>query len=157
MDFSQQGSSVRGIIQARVLEWVPSPGDLPNPGIEPRSPALQADALPSEPPGKPLTPLGRDNLTDPYNPPPILQPSSLHEVVLFNHTASVLCNSTEFPAMDLPLDRSTHLEDRRSKGCHVEGFAEILLIEVGTLHKLHCSFNRLLLWSTLTPCGAQPC
>ena len=30
----------------------PSPGDLPNPGIEPRSPTLQADALPSEPPGK---------------------------------------------------------------------------------------------------------
>ena len=32
---------------------VPSPGDLPNPGIEPRSPALQADSLPSELPGKP--------------------------------------------------------------------------------------------------------
>ena len=31
----------------------PSPGDLPNPGIEPRSPALQADSLPSKPPGKP--------------------------------------------------------------------------------------------------------
>ena len=31
----------------------PSPGDLPNPGIKPGSPALQADALPSEPPGKP--------------------------------------------------------------------------------------------------------
>ena len=30
----------------------PSPGDLPDPGIEPMSPALQADALPSEPPGK---------------------------------------------------------------------------------------------------------
>ena len=29
----------------------PSPGDLPNPGIEPGSPTLQADALPSEPPG----------------------------------------------------------------------------------------------------------
>ena len=29
----------------------PSPGDLPNPGIEPRSPALHADTLPSEPPG----------------------------------------------------------------------------------------------------------
>ena len=29
----------------------PSPGDLPNPGIEPGSPALQADTLPSEPPG----------------------------------------------------------------------------------------------------------
>ena len=32
----------------------PSPEDLPNPGIEPRSPALQADALLSEPPGKAL-------------------------------------------------------------------------------------------------------
>ena len=31
----------------------PSPGDLPNPGIEPGSPALQADALSSEAPGKP--------------------------------------------------------------------------------------------------------
>ena len=30
----------------------PSPGDLSNPGIKPRSPALQADALTSEPPGK---------------------------------------------------------------------------------------------------------
>ena len=32
----------------------PSPGDLPDPGIKPRSPALQADSLPSEPPGKPV-------------------------------------------------------------------------------------------------------
>ena len=43
------------IPQARILEWVaiPSPGDLPNPGIEPGSPALQeGDSLPSEPPGK---------------------------------------------------------------------------------------------------------
>ena len=31
----------------------PSPGDLPNPGIEPRSPALQVDSLPTEAPGKP--------------------------------------------------------------------------------------------------------
>ena len=39
----------------------PSPGDLPNPGTEAGSPALQADSLPSEPPGKPshmqMTPL----------------------------------------------------------------------------------------------------
>ena len=44
-----------GILQARILEWVamPSFGDLPNPGIKPRSPALQADSLPSEPPRKP--------------------------------------------------------------------------------------------------------
>ena len=31
----------------------PPPGDLPNPGSKPRSPLLQADSLPSEPPGKP--------------------------------------------------------------------------------------------------------
>ena len=50
-------SSVHGVFQARVLEWIAtsSPGDLPNPGTEPRSPILQAHALPSEPPGKPHT------------------------------------------------------------------------------------------------------
>ena len=43
-----------GIPQARIVEWVarPSPGDLPDPGIEPRSPALQTVSLP-EPAGKP--------------------------------------------------------------------------------------------------------
>ena len=51
MDCSGPGSSVRGILQAGILEWVPlpSPGHLPNPGMEPRSPALQADSLPTEP------------------------------------------------------------------------------------------------------------
>ena len=34
---------------------LPSPGDLPDPGIEPRSPTLQADALTSEPPEKPYS------------------------------------------------------------------------------------------------------
>jgi len=45
-----------GVLQARILEWdvMLPPGDLPNPGIKPRFPALQADSLPSEPPGKPL-------------------------------------------------------------------------------------------------------
>ena len=47
--------TVHGIVQARILEWVPFPfpGDLPNPGIETRSPALQVDSLPAEPTGKP--------------------------------------------------------------------------------------------------------
>ena len=45
---------IHGILQARILDWVafPSPGDLPNPGIEPGSPALQADSL--QPQGKPI-------------------------------------------------------------------------------------------------------
>ena len=48
--------SVHGILQARILEWepFPYPGDLPKPGNEPRSPALQADFLPTEPQGKPI-------------------------------------------------------------------------------------------------------
>ena len=47
--------TVHEILQARILEWVAFPftGDLPNPGIEPRSPALRADSLPAEPQGKP--------------------------------------------------------------------------------------------------------
>ena len=49
------GSSVHGTFQAKILKWVafPSPRDLPDPGIKPGSPALQADSLLSEPPGKP--------------------------------------------------------------------------------------------------------
>ena len=42
----------------------PSPGDLPNPEIEPRSPALQADSLPAEPPGKPSNTYDLDSLLD---------------------------------------------------------------------------------------------
>ena len=55
MDCNPPGSYVHGILQARILEWdaVSSPGDLPKPGIEPGSSALQADALLSEPPGRP--------------------------------------------------------------------------------------------------------
>ena len=54
MGCSPPGSSVHGIFQARILEWVAisSSGDLSNPGIKPRSPALQVVSLPTEPPGK---------------------------------------------------------------------------------------------------------
>ena len=78
MDCSPPGFTGHGIFQARIPEWVayplpqatgsssqessiykefkkriPSPEDLPNSGIEPRSSTWQADSLPSEPPGKP--------------------------------------------------------------------------------------------------------
>ena len=58
MDHSPPGSSVHGILQARTLEWREpflSPGDFPNPGTKPGSPALQADSLQPEPPGKPTS------------------------------------------------------------------------------------------------------
>ena len=55
VDCSPPSSSVHGISQARRLEWLPfpSPGDLPNPGIKPMSPALAGRFFTSEPPGKP--------------------------------------------------------------------------------------------------------
>ena len=51
MDCSPPGSSVHGILQARILERVAIlfSGDIPNPGIEPRSTTLQVDSLPFEP------------------------------------------------------------------------------------------------------------
>ena len=53
MDCSLPGSSVRGTSQARILGGLPfpSPGDLPNPAIEHRSPELQVDSLLNELPG----------------------------------------------------------------------------------------------------------
>ena len=49
---SQNTHSVFHLSLSSNMDVVPSPGDLPDPGIEPQSPVLQADALPSEPPGK---------------------------------------------------------------------------------------------------------
>ena len=52
----------------------PSPGDLPNPGIEPRSPALQADSLPAEPPAEsPVT------FSQNHDPSPLQSPQ--HDAV----------------------------------------------------------------------------
>ncbi|XDA86486.1 hypothetical protein R6Z07M_016199 [Ovis aries] len=63
MDCSPPGSSVHGICQARIREWVAvsfsrgssQPQDLPDPGIEPMSPALQVDSLPLSHLGSPHT------------------------------------------------------------------------------------------------------
>ena len=64
MDCSPPGSSVHEISQARILEYflqyflqywkpLPSPGDLPNPGIEPESPALTGGFFTTVTPGNP--------------------------------------------------------------------------------------------------------
>ena len=56
MDCSPSGSSLHGILQARILEWeaIPFSRRSSIPEIEHRFPALQAAYLPSEPPGKPF-------------------------------------------------------------------------------------------------------
>ena len=66
MKFSLPGSSVRGISQARILEWIAisSSGDLPDLGIEPSSPALAGGFFTTETPGKPVVHVGfkKENL-----------------------------------------------------------------------------------------------
>ena len=71
VDCSLPGFSVHGILLARILEWVTisfSRGIFPtqgsDPGIRPLSPALQADTLTSEPPGKPQLALLKMDLPD---------------------------------------------------------------------------------------------
>ena len=51
VDHSPPDSSVHGILQARILEWVAI--SFSRGSFQPRAPALQTDSLPSEPPGKP--------------------------------------------------------------------------------------------------------
>ena len=62
----QASLSAHALLQARILEWVAYPfsRDLPSPGIEPRSPALQGDSLPAELPGKPNLPQGQQETRD---------------------------------------------------------------------------------------------
>ena len=57
MDYSPPGSSVHGISQERILEWgaIAFSRGLPNPGLEPSSPALEGRFFTTKPPGKPGT------------------------------------------------------------------------------------------------------
>ena len=57
MEYSPPGSSVMRFPREEYWNGLPFPfpGDLPDPGIKHGSPALQADSLPAEPPGLPLT------------------------------------------------------------------------------------------------------
>ena len=69
MDCRPPGSSVHGISQAKILEQVfPSPGDLPDPEIEPTSPTLAGRFFTTKPPGKPDKGL-MSYIKNPYNSP----------------------------------------------------------------------------------------
>ena len=64
MDCSSPGFSIHGILQTSILEWVAIPfSSGSSEGIEPRYPTLQADSLPCEPPGKPLSVLRAQEFT----------------------------------------------------------------------------------------------
>ena len=107
VDCSPSGSSVHGLLQARILEWAairfsrgssrPRDGTrvfwgLPDSGMEPcGSPALQADSLPSEPPGKPVSYTGAE-LT-----PRVALVSGVRELDWFIHRHLSLLSQAHFP------------------------------------------------------------
>ena len=82
MDYSRQVPLSMGFSRPEYWSGLPSPspGDLPDPGIELRSPALQADSLPSEPPGSPLCSRLRSLK------PPVSSPLLLGKTVPSSHT-----------------------------------------------------------------------
>ena len=88
--------TVPGVLQARILEHFPSPGDLPNPGIEPKSSALQTDSLPTEPGGKP----NNNNTLLKKNPEPMLKEITLTQQIqmktVFNHLEGKLLIQKSF-------------------------------------------------------------
>ena len=103
---SPTDSTVHGILQARILEWVPfpSPGDLPNPGIEPRSLTLQADSLQAKPQGKPKnTGVGSLFLLQQIFPTQELNWNLLHCIYQLSYQGS---QNGLFPAISV------------NKGCH---------------------------------------
>ena len=77
VDHSSPGSSVHGILQVRILQWVsmPPPRDLRHPGIEPESPTLKADSL-----------LLSHEESPNWHPWPATKPAPVTASVQFNHS-----------------------------------------------------------------------
>ena len=97
MDCSPPGFFVHGILQARILEWLPFPlpEDVPNPGIKPQSLALQADSLPFELQGSPSLPLTcSEHSCYPTAGQNHLMPSLFHIKCLVSHVTEY-CTESE--------------------------------------------------------------
>ena len=104
MDCSLPGSSVHGVSQARILGWgglsFPSPGHLPDPGIEPASPAWQVNSLPLNHQGSP-----KHVQKDGYN---IYNHSSLGTATLVGNQAAG--PGIKSPPLLLLLSRFSHVQ-----------------------------------------------
>ena len=75
---------------------IPSPGDLPNPGIKPRSPALQADSLSAELPGKPLLKVLVKDIVQEGKPSDRLVMLDIKVKVLAAQSCLTLCNLMDY-------------------------------------------------------------
>ena len=92
MNCNPSGSSVHRLLQARILERVAIPFSrgFPNTGIKPGSPALQADSLPSEPPGK-LKNTGVDLPNPGIKPLSLISPTLAGGFFTTHHLGSPSC------------------------------------------------------------------
>ena len=118
MNCSLPGSSVHGLLQVRILEWVgiASSRGSSHPGFKPRSPALQADSLPSEPSVKGRWYLKADKETKAQNVPdshtpllgtpwalalPLLACGTSPSLLSVCLTLRLLCSFSGFPTASL--------------------------------------------------------
>ena len=88
----------------------PSPGDLPNPGIEPRSPTLQADSLPVEPQGSPYHRIRLSNEV------PLLLEFHRHNVDERSHEECIPCASNSATLMVLQVRTGAPRQGYRQEG-----------------------------------------
>ena len=95
----------------------PSPGDLPNPGIKARSPALQADALPSEPQGSLSAQSNVMYLNHPETSPPQVQGKTCLPQNWFLVPKSLGAAELGYFSLDTPID-SSGLEYLLFQSCH---------------------------------------
>ena len=102
MDCNPSGSSVRGIFQAIVLEWLPfpSPGDLPDPGIHLVSPALAGGSSTSETP-ETLTLRFTDRKINSKEKTCLLTMKTSQSLSLFEHIWAVLLGEKPSPCLSI--------------------------------------------------------
>ena len=95
MDYSPQGSSDHGLLQARILEWVAIPfsRESSQPGIESGSLALKADSLSSEPWGKPCFGPSPCAIPSAWNKTPLLMPDLTGSFLVIFQVSTVITSS----------------------------------------------------------------
>ena len=136
--------TVHGILQARIVEWVDIPfsGDLPNLGIKPRSPTVQADSLPAEPLGEPNSALMTQDF---YGH---LEISSIYHKF---ETMNSLILWLQAPSVILPASKSTYRQGFiiTMGGTHHLNSDLVAMFSLAEVPKLHISYDD---WGSLFHC-----
>ena len=131
----------------------PSPGDLPDPGIEPGSPPWQADALPSEPPGKPKHPWAQANCVSKWVSP----------VTCSIHIAPEGATAPQ-PSQDSPCRKVSRFFKKSENSGYLGEISEFFKLATNlrnVLNPQNCEPNKIHLQflfclQTFSPCVGEP-